>query len=478
LSKGHILVNEKYMKALYIAEREEIIIMELQKQQTYHHMRQKSLGKFIVPSLIGIFLFMIPISFKGEITIPVAILAGILQDFMGEYIPHIMTAIIAITVIGSLITYFAKPKAIVNNPFLNTLFNVNIAWQLIRVVGLIFAVMTLFKFGPEAVWSENTGQLLLFDLIPVLFAVFLFAGLFLPLLFNFGLLEFCGALLVKLMRPVFKLPGRSSIDCLASWLGDGTIGVLLTNKQYEEGYYTKREAAVIGTTFSVVSITFAIVVLAQVDLAHMIVPYYLTVILAGLACAIIIPRIPPLSRKADTYYEGAKENVVDEVIPRGETPFSFGLKKALERAHQNKKAAPLVKEGIQNVLDMWMGVVPIVTSALIVAEFTPFFSYLGAPFVPILELLQVPQASEAAQTIVIGFADMFLPSIIGAGIESELTRFVIAAMSVVQLIYMSEVGGLLLASKVPVNFKDLVIIFFLRTFISLPIVVGIAHLLF
>ncbi|WP_231619618.1 YjiH family protein [Fictibacillus sp. 5RED26] len=459
--------------------------MGLPKQQIDDQMKQTSssrLMKFIVPSLVGIFLFMIPISYDGEITIPVAILAGMLQDGIGPHIPKIMTAIIAITVIGSLGTFLFKPKAIVNKPFLNTLFNVNIVWQLIRLVGLIFAVMTLFKLGPEAVWSENTGQLLLFDLIPVLFSVFLFAGLFLPLLFNFGLLELCGAMLVKVMRPVFKLPGRSSIDCLASWLGDGTIGVLLTNKQYEEGYYTKREAAVIGTTFSVVSITFAIVVLAQVDLAHMIVPYYFTVVLAGLICAIIIPRIPPLSRKPDTYYEGAKENVADEVIPEGQTPFRFGLKKAVERADQNKKAAPLVKEGIQNVLDMWMGVVPIVmaigTSALMVAEFTPFFTYLGAPFVPILELLQVPYASDAAQTIVIGFADMFLPSIIGAGIESELTRFVIAAMSVIQLIYMSEVGGLLLASKIPVNFKELVIIFFLRTFISLPIVVGMAHLMF
>jgi nucleoside recognition membrane protein YjiH len=469
------------VKALYILERE-AYNMELQKQYTHNEPQQKSYGKFIVPSVIGIFLFMIPISYKGEITIPVAILAGMLQDAIGDFIPHIMTAIIALTVIGSLGTYFLKPKAILNQPFLNTLFNVNIVWQLIRVFGLIFAVMTLFKLGPEAIWSENTGQLLLYDLIPVLFSVFLFAGLFLPLLFNFGLLELCGALLVKVMRPVFKLPGRSSIDCLASWLGDGTIGVLLTNKQYEEGYYTKREAAVIGTTFSVVSITFAIVVLAQVDLAHLIVPYYLTVVLAGFVCAIIMPRIPPLSRKPDTYYEGAADTVVDEVIPPGETPLSFGLKKAVERADQNKKAAPIVKEGIQNVLDMWMGVVPVVmaigTAALMVAEFTPVFSYLGAPFVPILELLQVPQASEAAQTIVLGFADMFLPSIIGAGIESELTRFVIAAMSVIQLIYMSEVGGLLLASKVPVNFKDLVIIFFLRTFISLPIVVGMAHLLF
>ena len=79
------------------------------------------------------------------------------------------------------------------------------------------------------------------------------------------------------MRPVFKLPGRSSIDALTSWIGDGTIGVLLTSKQYEEGYYTKKEAAIIGTTFSVVSITFSIVIIDKSDLARTSLPFYGTV---------------------------------------------------------------------------------------------------------------------------------------------------------------------------------------------------------
>ena len=48
--------------------------------------------------------------------------------------------------------------------------------------------------------------------------------------------------------------------------------------------------------------------------------------------------------------------------------------------------------------------------------------------------------------MVVGFADMFLPAVIGSGIESEMTRFVIAGVSVTQLIYMSELGGLLLGS--------------------------------
>jgi nucleoside recognition membrane protein YjiH len=73
---------------------------------------------------------------------------------------------------------------------------------------------------------------------------------------------------------------------------------------------------------------------------------------------------------------------------------------------------------------------------------------------------------------------MFLPAIFASGIESELTRFVIACLSVTQLIYMSEVGGLLLGSKIPVNFKDLVVVFLLRTIITLPIIVIAAHIIF
>ena len=39
------------------------------------------------------------------------------------------------------------------------------------------------------------------------------------------------------MRPLFNLPGRSGIDCLASWVGDGSVGIILTSKQYEGGHY-------------------------------------------------------------------------------------------------------------------------------------------------------------------------------------------------------------------------------------------------
>ncbi|MDQ0483281.1 YjiH family protein [Guptibacillus hwajinpoensis] len=444
----------------------------------------KGILKFAIPSLIGIFLFMIPIPNDEGVTIPIARLAGWLQGLFGSTIPVklpvIMTIVISITAILTYIAVVIKPTWVTKRPFLVSLLQVSPIWLFARILGMIFAILTLFNIGPEWIWSDATGGLLLNDLIPILFSVFLFAGIFLPLLLNFGLLEFCGTLLTKIMRPIFTLPGRSSIDCLASWMGDGTIGVLLTSKQYEQGYYTKREAAVIGTTFSVVSITFSIVVLQQMKLEQYVIPYYLTIVLAGVVAAVIMPRIPPLSRKADTTFESAAE-VPDNSIPKNMSRFRWGLVQATRTAEDNR-TSKVIKGGIQNVLDMWMGVIPIVmaigTVALIIAETTPIFSYLGAPFVPILNVMQVPEAAEAAQTMVIGFADMFLPAIIGADIESDLTRFVIASLSVSQLIYMSEVGGLLLGSKVPVRFIDLVIIFLERTIISLPIIVIMAHIIF
>lgn len=437
--------------------------------------------KFVLLSSLGVFLFMVPLSKDGQVIIPVATLSNTLRDTLGGSLQYIVTAIIVITAITTIITKTLKPKFIIENKFLNSLFNVSTIWFIVRVIGGIFIICTMFQIGPEAIWSGSTGGMVLNDLLPILFSVFLFAGLFLPLLLSFGLLEFVGSLLVKVMRPIFNLPGASAIDCIASWLGDGTIGVLLTSKQYEDGYYTEREACVIGTTFSLVSITFSLVVCDTVGLGHMFIPFYLVVTAAGLIAAVLIPKLPPLSKKKDVYHNGI-DNTTSNDLPEGYTPFKYGLKNALERADESTIVNDVVVKGSLNVIDMWFGVIPVVmavgTLALIIAEYTPLFQILGAPFIPILKLLQVPEAAAASSTLVAGFADMLLPSIMAGGIQSEMTRFIIAATSVTQLIYLSEVGALLLGSKIPINFKELFIIFLERTLITLPIITIIAHLIF
>ncbi|EAQ55492.1 MULTISPECIES: YjiH family protein [Vibrio] len=446
---------------------------------------EKSKGSFwvfLIPSLIGLFLFMAPISYQGDLTIPVAILAKSIQAVFGESLVAIITAIVAFMSVASVLSTIFKPTFIKSNSFLNGLFNPSPLWLLVRIIGGAAAFMAFFQVGPEFIWEENTGGLVLEGLLPTLFSVFIFAGLLLPLLLNFGLLELFGTLLSKVMRPIFNLPGRSAIDCMASWLGDGSVGILLTSKQYEKKFYTQREAAVVGTTFSAVSITFSLVVIAQVELEHLFLPFYAAICLAGIVAAVIIPRLPPLSMKKDTFIDGTKPHKDADAIPAGHSTFSWGLELAVNKASQVKSAKSVFGEGIRNAVDMVFGVLPVVmglgTMALVIAEYTSVFSFLGQPFIPFLELLGVPEAVAASETIVVGFADMFIPAILAASIDNEMTRFVIAAMSVTQLIYMSEVGALLLGSKIPVNILELFIIFILRTLITLPVIAGVAHLIF
>lgn len=446
-----------------------------------HKFSPGSILYFILPSLLGLILFVTPIPIEEGLTIPIAVLAGWLQKWIGDYIPALMTGFIVLGAVGTVAIKIIRPDSGKNPGFIATLFDVTAPWMIARIIGAVFAVLTYFKLGPEIVYSDVTGGMLLYSLLTTLFAVFLFAGFLLPLLLNFGLLEFVGYSLTRVMRPLFKLPGRSSVDCLASWLGDATIGVLLTSRQYEEGFYTKKEAAIIGTSFSVVSVTFCLVVASELGMDNYFIPFYLTVIFTGIICALILPRIPPLSNKPDTYINDQPRNEDDEKIPAGYTPVSYGFEKAVLKAKGNK-LSEVFTDGFKNVLEMWIGVAPIVmamgTIALIIAEKTPVFDWIGLPFIPILELLQIPFAEEASSTIMIGFADMFLPAILGSGIESELTRFVIAALSVSQLIFISEVGGVLLGTKIPITMKDLFILYLLRTFISLPVIAGIAHLIF
>lgn len=72
---------------------------------------------------------------------------------------------------------------------------------------------------------------------------------------------------------------------------------------------------------------------------------------------------------------------------------------------------------------------------------------------------------------------MFLPSILIEGVQNDITRFVIGALSISQLIYLSEVGGVILGSKIPVSIGKLFMIFLIRTIITLPIISLMAHFL-
>ena len=463
------------------------LVFEREQQIEMENKKQGSLAGFLVPSIIGIALFMIPVQYDGSWTIVVKIIADMISNSIGELLPGLCVGIVTVSAILGVI-FLGKPNFIATYPIVANTFSTTAIWVVIRILGAIFIWLTFLGVDKDGdsvislITSGDNGGFVLNDLLSVLVVIFLLAGLLLPLLLDFGLLEFIGAMLTKVMRPLFTIPGRAAVDCITSWIGDGTLGVMLTANQYEGGYYSKREAAIISTTFSAVSITFSIVVLAQVDLMEYFGLYYLLICAIGIVCALILPRIPPLSLKKDEYLVEGK--AMGESLPEGyNTSFQYGIALARERVGEYRGIEQFIEGAFKNAAGMWFGVLPVVmcigTLALVLANHTTIFDTLGLPFLPLLQILDVPQAAEVSKTMIVGFTDMFTPSVLAAGtITSPMAKFIVAVISVTQLIYLSEVGGLILGSKIPVNLPELFILFLERTIISLLIAAPVSHMFF
>ena len=92
-----------------------------------------------------------------------------------------------------------------------------------------------------------------------------------------------------------------------------------------------------------------------------------------------------------------------------------------------------------------------------------------------MEWAQLPEAAAAAPGIFSGFLDQYAPTITAKSIDSAATSFVLAGLSVCQLIFMSECGVIILRSTLPLRFTDLIVIFLLRTLIVFPILIVGAH---
>lgn len=445
----------------------------------------KQLFRFAVPSIIGLLLFVIPLPWGGgDITIGVGYMASMFKSAYGIYLPTFMVYTVVLSAVLSIISTIARPKAVMRSKFLSELLVVSPLMLVLRSISAVFGLAVINSveaMGLSVVSNPYTGGVVVNDLFPVLATWFFFSGFFLPLLIEFGSMDYLGTLIRKFMRPLFKVPGRSAIDAIASWIGSGPVGVVITDKQYREGYYSTKEASIISVCFSLVSLPFAVFISEFLSITKSFLAFYGAISIASFVAAVILPRLYPLSKKSDGYFEGVDVKI-NETVPEGRSIHEWAVERGVLRAAEAPGMSGLFKSGVQTVADVYFSLMPIVlllgTCALILAEYTPIFAVISKPLIPVFTLLNVPDAAIAASATLVGFADMFLPAIFVQGSEFEITRFIVGALSFTQLIYMTETGAIILRSKIPVNFLDLFIVFVQRTLITLPIIVLIAHMIY
>lgn len=435
-------------------------------------MDRKLLLKFLLPTLAGILFFLFPVPSDGNNTILLAVITKIIRSPFEDHLLEIIVSVVLLSTLGSIYYMIRKPDWESSYPSLYNIFHVTPLWFIFRLIGGSFAIMVYFKVGPEIIWSADTGLTVFTDIgAPIVFIVTV-ACFLMPFLTEFGFMEFVGTMVRRPFGLIFTLPGRSAIDAFASFLTSSTVGLLITISQYEKGYYSAREACSVATNFSVVSISFSLLIATVAGIDYMFFSWYLSVFISCIICAIIMVRLPPLSNVEDSYFplEGEK------ILPQKQKHKNILLQateNAMARAAQAPRPLEMIKTSGHGALGVIAGVLPpsmaIATCTIILLTQTPFFDIFSYPVYFLLDLFSFPEAKQSAPGFVIGFFDQFMPALIASKIDNELVKFVLAGVAVTQLIYMSEVGLLVLRSSLPLKFRHLFLIFLLRSLISFPV---------
>lgn len=420
--------------------------------------------KFFLYSALGIFMFFIPVTINGQSSIMLDHIVTGIQTYISGIVPYYALLVIFL---GSVYPFFTKTWK---------RDKVTIVFSFLKVLGLITAVMIVFKIGPSWLFNPNMGPFLFDKLVTPVGLLVPIGSVFLALLVGYGLLEFAGVLMKPIMRPVFKTPGRSAIDAVASFVGSYSVGLLITNRLFKEGKYSIKEAAIIATGFSTVSVTFMVVVAKTLGLMDLWNTYFWTTLIVTFTVTAITVRIWPLRTMSDDYYMGQP----------GEREEVSGnrLKAAWEEGKKAAGEAPSLLENIRmNFKDgfiMTMSILPSIMSVgllgLVLVEFTPIFDWLGYLFYPVTALIQLPDPMLAAKASAVGIAEMFLPSLIVA--EAALvTRFVIGVVSIAAIIFFSALVPCILSTDIPLTVPQIIFIWIERTVLALLIVTPIAFLI-
>jgi len=436
----------------------------------------KSLLKFALGTLIGLFLVVVPLSFGSSVDTFTFYYLKKFVSWAGHPLEIIMTAIIVVSAVLALVNLICKPKWIEDQPLLKDLFSCSTFETITRLLGAVFSVCACFMIGPDFITSIDTGGTMLplsaqlSILIPPMI-------LFQTFILEFGFMEFLGTLIGFVVTPLFKITEMASVSIISAWLGPVSAGAMAAKQFFEEGYFTAKEAATVASCFAVSSIGWCSLVANVLGIMDYFGIFYLTIVIVGVILAVIGVRIPPLSLYSDAYKEGVAKKEYRAVEG---SRFNRAVTLACERAETAGAGNFAAK--IKSMLSYIVSLQPIVMCygmiALILCTYTPVLSWLSWPLGWFMNLTGVPEAFVAAPAVLAGFADNYLPLILGKGIAAAQTRFIVGAMSVVELIYMSEIGALLLSTKLCRNIVDVILIFVERTVIALPIVVLIASVIF
>lgn len=421
--------------------------------------------KLIFFSGIGFFVFFIPVQLSGKKTILIDHLVNSIIKNFANFTPYYTLGIIILGTILPIYTKKWKKSAI------------DIIFTSFKFLGIIVSFMAISGKGPESLMRKDMIPFLFNKLATPVGILIPVGSIFLSFLVGYGLLEFIGVIMEPIMKPIWKTPGRSAVDAVASFVGSYSIGLLITNSVYKDGKYTVKEACIIATGFSTVSATFMIIVAKTLGLMNIWNFYFWSTLIITFLVTAISVRLYPLKSKPNTYYDGSKK-IEDEKTNKNilKNAYLEGLKSASNSEAVINNIIRNIKDGVR----MAAGVVPTILSigllGLILAEYTPIFDLIGYIFYPFTVLMKIPDPMIASKAISLEIAEMFLPALLIKSTGHIITRYVVGVVSISAILFFSALVPCILSTEIPLKIREMLVIWIERTILTIIIAGAVAHI--
>ncbi|HOX12904.1 MAG TPA: YjiH family protein [Spirochaetia bacterium] len=442
--------------------------------------------KFIGLSLFGLFMFFVPFDLMIKEIGYFRMVSGAQAPINTIAVDHIVgmirkipsfdvvwgTAIVLIGIVYPLATGSWK-KDLTSKVFM-----------VFKVLALLPLSMVLFKWQlvPNMPKGADLSFIWLRVVVPVTTLVPV-GAVFLAFITTYGLMEFFGVFLRPVMRPIWKTPGKSAVDAVASFVGSYSVGLLITDRMYQTHRYSDKEAAIIATGFSTVSATFMVIVANTTGLGGpKFVAYFWSTLVVTFLVTAITARLFPIARKKDTGFEG-KAPETEPKFPASEIPRESWIL-ACEAAERSgnvlKQMAGNIAAGVRLSIAIGPTLLSIGYFGLVLAHFG-IFNVIGYIFLPFTWLAGLIFPALGSPMVLAGalassLAEMFIPVGVIAG-GSALVKAVVAIVCVSEIIFFSASIPCILSTKIPLSIGELLVVWFERVVLSLFLALPFALIL-
>lgn len=421
--------------------------------------------RFILCSGIGIFVFFVRISIGGSAGIPVDHLIGLLKGLIRNYYSYIILVFTAYSVIRRFLVRKSERTG------------TDIFFFVQAILGLVLCILMILGMLPQNLQTmaksavDATGN--------ILCAIFLTA-LFVPFLTEYGLVDSVGVLCRPVMRKLFHTPGSSAVIGVSAFLGNYSMGHVISRQMYDEGRFTEKEAVIVATGFSTCSIGLMINLVNYLGLMEYWGIYVCTVLAVTFVTTMLTVRLYPIRRKKETYKEGIEPVLeVKEQHGKLSKAFEVGVMKASRAPSLLKSVGSILRRIFPILCEITGTSVFIIPLGMFLAEYTNLFTVLGSPFRLLLQLLGVngTDALYGSRALGISILEPVLAGVTSENaLSSMIVKWIVAVVPYSAIIFFAGFVPSLWKSGIPCKIYEVLLIWAERVAVGVVLTALLAYL--